>query len=268
MVQPPCSPYGRDQEPTHCNCMVHSPGKAKFYLTPKKLLRLINSWAVNSSDEHHWAKTEPSNEIARSSAVADDFKIVASVQDDVLRSMLANALGEVGVYERGTDWERRRIESYFATLGVDRVPRDGFGIPMWILAFVGWVVAQADVQPPDRGALLAGRWLHWGDQVSGNEPIPGAVGVFKSPTDHTPRVAILLRKRKDCIDVIAGDAAGRVAIRCVKSEKLISVRRPPVGDAQGDAKPATSVEDAKPATSTDDVKPATSVEDGGGRKTR
>ena len=178
-------------------------------------------WKVDTS-ERFWVKLDKQNLNLRGfSPLSTDFEIVATVKDPVLRSILVTALGEVGVYERGTDWEQRRIASYWTTLGVKP-------FEIWSLAFVAWVLARADIQSPDNGALLASSWLKWGDEVPGAEPLPGAIALFRGPQyeRYGPRVGIVLQKRQDCIEVIVGDSAGRVAIRCEKSDKLVGIRQP------------------------------------------
>jgi len=86
-----------------------------------------------------WSTTEP------------DFAVLATVQDPILRSMLANALAEVGVLADGTDREKRRILSYWAGI-TDVTP----GRLPWSGAFIGWVTKQAGAEPP-KGAASGGK---------------------------------------------------------------------------------------------------------------
>jgi len=156
-----------------------------------------------------WSLTEP------------DFAVLASVPDPVLRSMLANALAEVGTFEQGTEQEQRRILSYWTgIMNVSSVTTP------WNGAFVGWVAKQAGAEPPS-GAAAAARWGRWGEDVDRTAITPGMVALF-SPgnTASSGFVGIMLRRQGDCIEVVAGNVADRVVITCVKASRLVSARRP------------------------------------------
>ena len=139
-----------------------------------------------------WSLTEP------------DFAVLASVPDPVLRSMLANALAEVGTFEQGTEQEQRRILSYWTgIMNVSSVTTP------WNGAFVGWVAKQAGAEPPS-GAAAAARWGRWGEDVDRTAITPGMVALF-SPgnTASSGFVGIMLRRQGDCIEVVAGNVADR-----------------------------------------------------------
>jgi uncharacterized protein (TIGR02594 family) len=157
-----------------------------------------------------WSLTEP------------DFAVLASVQDPVLRSMLANALAEVATFEQGSDQEKRRILSYWT--GIMNVT--SVTMP-WNATFVGWVARQAGAEPPN-GAARAATWRTWGEDVNPANMTPGVVAVFapETPTAGSGFVGIMLRRQADCIEVVAGNVADRVVITCVKASRLVSARRP------------------------------------------
>jgi uncharacterized protein (TIGR02594 family) len=150
-----------------------------------------------------------------------DGAVAASVQDPVLRSMLANALAEVGTFEQGTDQEQRRILSYWT--GIMEVT--SVTMP-WSGAFIGWVARQAGAEPP-RGAAANASWRQWGETVELDKMTPGMVALFQPPSAaRSGFVGIMLRRQGDCIEVIAGNVADRVVITCVKASRLVSARRP------------------------------------------
>jgi hypothetical protein len=93
----------------------------------KQIEKTPQIWVVDTN-ERNWADaaalrggiastTSPAAEpflgATRWSLTEPDFAVAATVQDPALRSMLANALAEVGVFEQGTDREKRRILSYW-----------------------------------------------------------------------------------------------------------------------------------------------------------
>ena len=151
-----------------------------------------------------------------------DGAAVASVQDPVLRSMLANALAEVGTFEQGTDQEQRRILSYWT--GIMEVT--SVTMP-WSGAFIGWVARQAGAEPP-RAAAVNANWRQWGENVEFDKVTPGMVAVFTPGGVGSGFVGIMLRRQGDCVEVVAGNVADRVVITCVKASRLVSVRRPAV----------------------------------------
>jgi uncharacterized protein (TIGR02594 family) len=157
-----------------------------------------------------WSLTEP------------DVAVLASVQDPALRSMLANALAEIGTFEQGTEQEKQRILSYWT--GIMEVT--SVTMP-WNATFVGWVAKQAGAEPP-KGAARAANWRQWGENVEFDKMTPGMVALFapQQATAMSGFVGIMLRRQGDCIEVIAGNVADRVVITCVKASRLVSARRP------------------------------------------
>ena len=193
-------------------------------------------WLVDSS-ERNWANaaelrsgprssSAPGAEESRLSATRwsvteQDFVVLAAVQDSVLRSILANALAEVGVFEKGTEREQRRILSYWA--GIMNV--SSTDMP-WSGAFLGWAVKQAGAQPPRDSARVAS-WRQWDEEVPELGMSPGMVAVFQPNTATRSGLAgIVLRRQPSCIEVVMGNIVDRVVISCVRANMLVSVRRP------------------------------------------
>ena len=176
-------------------------------------LRATKGSASIALTETRWSATEP------------DFAMVGTVKDPVMRSMLANALAEVGVYENGSEREKSRILSYWQGLpGFENLP----SLP-WAGAFVGWVVKQAGVEPA-AGAPRAVAWRSWGEKVALADITPGTVAIF-SPSNPASSglVAIVLRQQSKCIEAVIGNVVDRVVISCVAASRLTDVRRPSSG---------------------------------------
>jgi hypothetical protein len=165
-------------------------------------------------------------------AAAPDFAVVATVQDPILRSMLANALAEVGLFEKGSEWEQRRVLSYWT--GVMNVTSTDFP---WSGAFIAWVARQASLEPVSQAQLVA-RWKEWNEEVAEPNMSPGMVAVFQ-PTGPTRSglAGIVLRRQPNCIEVVMGNIADRVVISCVRANMLVSLRRPV--SIRPDPKPVT-----------------------------
>jgi len=174
-------------------------------------LRATQGSASIPLTETRWSATEP------------DFAVVATVKDPVMRSMLANALAEVGVYENGSEREKSRILSYWQGFpGFENLP----SLP-WAGAFVGWVVKQAGVEPA-AGAPRAVAWRSWGERVAPADMTPGTLAVF-SPSGGSGSsgvVGIVLRQQSKCIEAVIGNVVDRVVISCVAASRLTDVRRP------------------------------------------
>lgn len=184
------------------------------------------STTVSGSGANPTSPPSPASSVALASTrwtlTEADFAVLAAVQDPVLRSMLANALAEVGTYEQGSDQEKRRILSYWT--GIMNVT--SVTMP-WSGAFIGWVARQAGAEPP-RDAAVNASWGHWGDAVELTKIAPGMVAVFTptSPAARSGFVGIMLRRQGDCFEVVAGNVADRVVVTCVKASRLVSARRP------------------------------------------
>jgi uncharacterized protein (TIGR02594 family) len=201
----------------------------------KTIEKTDQTWVVDTG-ERNWANaaallpgtssvpttgTGPSRlNSTRWTTTEQDFAVLATVQDAVLRSMLANALAEVGVFEDGTERERQRVLSYWT--GIMNVTSN---LP-WNGAFLGWVVKQAGAQPPS-GAARVLSWRNWDDEVARADLSPGMVAIFQ-PTSSvsTGLGGIVLRAQPNCIEVILGNVADRVVISCVRADTLVTVRRP------------------------------------------
>ena len=102
-------------------------------------------------------------------AAAPDFMLLASVGDTTLRSILANALVEAGVFENGSEQEKRRIVLYWGAAGghwATTVSTANVNVHPW-----GGRVRRLGRQTGRRGAavwcsLVFNTWGNWGDTVS------------------------------------------------------------------------------------------------------
>lgn len=196
------------------------------------VVKVINqsndSWEVDTG-ERYWGDKKlltAAGTGTRWSITDADFGVAASVSDPILRSMLANALAEVGVFEGGSNWERNRIASYFKAAGAGSMVNElqtNTDIPPWAGAFLVWVVAQAGASPPT-GGLSFMSWKTWGEEVLG-EPTPGMIVLFETSLPGRIQVGIFLRKNTDCNEAIFANVSQRVAISCVK-RRVIGIRRP------------------------------------------
>jgi hypothetical protein len=172
----------------------------------------------------------------RWTAAEGDFAVLVTLDDPIGRSVVANGLAEVGLYENGTDREKRRILSYWEAVGppwTDQVSTDNVQKYPWGGAFLAWTLKQAGAVPPI-GAPAFKSWLTWGDEVTPSVVAPGMVAIFKlrdtselSEAVSRLLVGLVLRSRPDCIEIIAGNIADRVVITCVALNRLIAIRRLP-----------------------------------------
>ncbi len=158
--------------------------------------------------------------------IEQDFAHVATIAEPPLRSILANALAEVGVYRQGDAWEQRRIAAYWAAAGPD-----AFNQP-WGGAFMAWIVRQAGAQPP-RAPQSFLNWRTWDDEVATDHLAPGMVGIFRLDiASEVPEaisrllVGVIVRRQPSCIEIVAGNIAERVVVTCVATSALAGVRRP------------------------------------------
>jgi uncharacterized protein (TIGR02594 family) len=168
----------------------------------------------------------------RWAAAPEDYAMVASAETVVARSILAGALAEVGIFEEGTDQEKARVLHYW-----DAAPGIPIGLETidsvpWGGAFLGWIVQNAGVSPP-RGAASFNSWLDWGEERQ--QPSPGLLAVFQMQSlPEAPSrllVGVVLRQRKECVEIIGGNLVNRVAITCVAAP-AISYRVPPADSAE------------------------------------
>ena len=201
---------------------------AQELVSTKAVEKSNEIWQIDVS-ERNWVNaselrgTKGSASIAltetRWSATEPDFAVAATVKDPVMRSMIANALAEVGVYENGSEREKSRILSYWQGFpGFENLT----SLP-WAGAFIGWVVKQAGAEPA-AGAPRAVAWRSWGAPA---DVTPGTVAVF-APTNtaSTGVVGIVLRRQSKCIEAVIGNVVDRVVISCVAASRLTDVRRP------------------------------------------
>jgi hypothetical protein len=168
----------------------------------------------------------------RWAAAAPDYAILASVPDRLSRSLLANALAEVGVFENGSEEEKGRIAAYWQAAGMTPQP----GLP-WGGAFVAWIARQAGAPPP-QGAAAFASWRNWGVEVPPQEAGPGDLAIFQlgaGPDVPESRSRLLvgpvLRRQPDCIETILGNIADRVVVTCVAARLLAGARRAQAGSA-------------------------------------
>jgi uncharacterized protein (TIGR02594 family) len=205
-------------------------GQVPQELVATKAIEKSNEiWQIDISDRN-WANAGELKGTAaiplaetRWSAAEPDFAVAATVQDPVMRSMLANALAEVGVFANGSEREKGRILSYWQPFpGFDNLAT----LP-WAGAFIGWVVKQAGAEPPT-SAPRAAAWREWGEKVAPAGMAPGMVAVFAplAGSGSSGLVGIVLRRQPQCVEVVMGNVAKRVVISCVAASKLVAVQRP------------------------------------------
>jgi hypothetical protein len=168
----------------------------------------------------------------RWSVAALDSAVMASIPDMALRSTMAAALAEVGVFEFGSAREKRRIVEYWAAAGPEWASQIKDKHIPWGGAFMAWVVKQAGVAPPPGPASFT-NWLGWEKEVKLDAIAPGMIAIFHldnaSDVRQAPSrllVGVVLRQQADCVEIILGNISNRVVITCVAKPLLIGVRRP------------------------------------------
>lgn len=211
-------------------------------------------WRVDTENERSWARADqlvwgvsgtPSSNTTPTSTsrsrlrdtrwiVTDhDLAAIGAAPQGVMRSALANALAEVGVFEKGSEEEKLRILAYWGAVRPEfpGVSAENLTVP-WGGAFLAWVVRQSGALPPG-GAQSFLNWRNWADSVPRNQLEPGMVAVFRLdeaaglPQASSRRlIGIVVQRRPDCIEIIAGNIADRVVLTCVVTNLLESIRRP------------------------------------------
>jgi hypothetical protein len=164
----------------------------------------------------------------RWNATEQDFALIATAEPGLLRLMLANALAEVGVFEDGSEQERRRIGAYWEATPLPGWSIDKRSIMPWGTAFVAWTVRQAGLQIPAQNPAAGDGWRNWGEEVSTDAMTPGMVAIYRPK--NRPSVShsgIVVRRRPNCIEMVAGNIADRVVITCVAVQAISTIRRPP-----------------------------------------
>lgn len=149
-----------------------------------------------------------------------DFAGLPAIEDRVARSALAIALAEVGTNERGGEQDLARIRQYWSAVpGMGDAP---ISLP-WSAAFIAFVIERAGLSPPP-GAAAGQSWRGWGQPVPAEAISPGMVAVFARPGAATSparlTVGIVVRRRPDCTEIIAGNIADRVVITCVSQPPI------------------------------------------------
>jgi hypothetical protein len=197
------------------------------------------SWAdaieLRSGAQIALGRNESSSRLSntRWTATEQDFSLIGSIDSGVLRSTLANALIEVGVFEKGSEREKRQIVQYWGAAGPEwsKTTVNDLSAP-WGGAFLAWIVRQSGAQPPNSPASFFS-WQKWGDDVPPILMTPGMIAVFKLDiASELPQarsrllVGVFVRRQAGCIEIIAGNIADRVVITCVAENLLDTVRRP------------------------------------------
>lgn len=152
---------------------------------------------------------------------ADDYAVLATISDKGAKELLGAALIEVGVDENGAQQDKDRIASYWRSVDDWNQPTER--LP-WGGAFLSWVITRAGFEPP-RAAPSFLAWQNWGVEIPQNEVRPGTLAIFRRATlPEAPSrllIGVVLRKQRDCIEVIAGNIADHVAISCIKGDLVL-----------------------------------------------
>src|SRR5262249_46210676 len=81
----------------------------------------------------------PALSATRWTATQDDYALIATATDPVLRSMVANALAEVGTYENGSEREKQRVLAYWGAVGGGLAEQASRSHVPWSGAFAAWI---------------------------------------------------------------------------------------------------------------------------------
>ena len=221
----------------------------KELVTTRRIEKNGEMWPVDSSDRN-WANaselksgspTTPASPAVpetprgrlsntRWTVTDQDYAVLLQIEDRVLRSLISTALGEVGIFENGNDWEKKHIAAYWQAVGPNWSDAQQQNMP-WGGAFVAWVVAQTYLVPPPSPAAFQS-WRQWNKEVPIAEIRPGLIGVFQLTTSEVPQsrsrllVGPIIRRHRDCTEAIIGNVSDRVVITCIANELLVSVRHP------------------------------------------
>lgn len=163
----------------------------------------------------------------RWTVAAQDYAILTQIDNKVRRSLLANALGEVGIYENGTDWEKLHIQAYSAAAGWSATQQH---YP-WGGSFVAWLLTQIYTPPPTGGAAFQ-NWRRWAEEKPSTSIEPGMIGIFRLDNSEVPQAASrllvgpIVRQQSNCVEIIAGNISNRVVITCVDRGLFLLARAP------------------------------------------
>lgn len=220
--------------------------RGKELVDTKTIAKSGETWQVDTS-ERNWANSAairsgaPTSDPAapqsapvssrlsgtRWTVTEQDYAVLAQIDNSIRRSLLAGALGDVGIFESGTDWEKQHLAAYWQAIrpamsnSQDTLP--------WGGAFLAWVARHAYLEPPSQAAAF-GSWLQWGRDISPAELKPGMIAIFRLDNAEVPQarsrllVGPVLRQQSKCIEVVLGNIANRVVISCVATNLLVKVK--------------------------------------------
>ena len=143
-----------------------------------------------------------------------DFELISTIEDRSARSALAIALAEVGTFKRGGNSDELRIAEYWKA-----VPNFRFGDKTpWGGAFLSWVIEKSNAIPLASASFTD--WTNWGQKIPAESDTRGMIAIFPLPDlPQAPSkllVGLILKIRAECVEIITGNIAERVAITCVK----------------------------------------------------
>lgn len=163
----------------------------------------------------------------RWTVTAQDYAVLTQIDNKVRRSLLANALGEVGIDENGTDWEKRHIQSYSQAANWPVTPEH---YP-WGGAFTAWLLTQVYATPPTGSASYMA-WRHWAEEKPSKAIEPGMIAIFRLDNSDVPQARSRLlagpvvRRQSNCVEIIVGNITNRVVITCVDAGLFLVARAP------------------------------------------
>lgn len=204
-----------------------------------------NEMVAVETDDERWASTaalakdgDSSYEVTPTPSLLSDTRwVVAPGDQDQARQaatprgrqIVGAALAEVGVWESGSADDRARIAQYWVRSGLAGfagTSANSLTLP-WGGALLGYVVRKAGAAPPMQAPSFTS-WRAWGDPVTRGAEAPGDVLVFSASTLAEARSRLLagvfLRRRADCLEIIAGNIVDRAVITCVHGN-IVAARR-------------------------------------------
>jgi hypothetical protein len=196
---------------------------AKEILNVPVILR--NAGAELRVDVSHWAPEAGASHLegtnpagapnlrnTRWTITQADWDVAKSASDPKLSQILRTALGQVGVYEKGSEADKAAVLGYFKNTNFPASLQTPWGG-----AFLDWVMGQSGA-PITRSPAFAS-WQTWGSAIPVGEAQPGMIAIFDFPgLPEAPSklvVGIFLRRTPACTEIIAGNIVNRVVITCV-----------------------------------------------------